>query len=197
MVEVSVSPATGYRLQGVAQNTARAQAPASAKPLRYSPYERTLFVTGDERMMVCSLCWDRQDVKTIQKVVYPLEIARHLGGAARQYVLPPHNPDCPALAGENPISITYPQPSSLLFIPRGADGQYHRLSLRPSTPAKEGSILVPGRNIPRPDQGIHHQVVSLEPGSTYYLVDEDGYAKTVASAQKDAKEGCLPPLPVR
>ena len=75
LVEVSVSPATGYRLQGVAQNTARAQAPASAKPLRYSPYERTLFVTGDERMMVCSLCWDRQDVKTIQKVVYPLEIA--------------------------------------------------------------------------------------------------------------------------
>lgn len=182
LVEVSVSPATGYRLQGVAQNTARAQAPASAKPLRYSPYERTLFVTGDERMMVCSLCWDRQDVKTIQKVVYPLEIARHLGGAARQYVLPPHNPDCPALAGENPISITYPQPSSLIFIPRGADGQYQQIKLE-ALHASQGKGLfwyLDGTYLGQ-TRGIHHQAVSLEPGShILYLVDEDGYAKTVS-----------------
>ena len=36
-----------------------------------SPYERTLFVTRDRRYQVCSLCWDRQDLKTVQQAVYP------------------------------------------------------------------------------------------------------------------------------
>ncbi|MGI6149818.1 MAG: penicillin-binding protein 1C [Firmicutes bacterium] len=182
LMDVAVSPVTGYRLQGTALETVPAAAPASAKPLRYSPYERTLFVTLDEGMMVCSLCWNRQDLKTVQKVIYPLEVARYLGGAPGQYILPPHNPDCPALKAENPITVVYPQPSSLLFIPRGTDGEYQRVKLEAlhANPGKRLFWYIDDAYLGQ-TQGSHHQLVSLENGwHRLYLVDEDGYTRNVS-----------------
>ena len=181
LVEVSVSPATGYRLQGVAQNTARAQAPASAKPLRYSPYERTLFVTGDERMMVCSLCWDRQDVKTIQKVVYPLRSRATWAVRLGSTSLPPHNPDCPALAGKTPSASRIPNPPAC-FSSRGADGyQYQQIKLE-ALHASQGKGLfwyLDGTYSARPGASTIRQC-PWNRAHILYLVDEDGYAKTVS-----------------
>jgi len=182
LVNTEVSAVTGYRLKGEGKDTVTASAPAAAKPLRFSPYERTLFVTLDESMMVCSRCWDRQNLKTVHKVIYPLEIARFLGGAAQQYVLPPHNPNCPALAGDNPISIIYPQPAGQIIVPRGPDGEYQRVKLE----AAHGS---PGKTLfwylddmyLGQTQGSHYQMALLEPGPhRLYVVDEDGFTRSVS-----------------
>jgi len=83
-----------------------------------------------ETMQVCSLCWDRDDLKSVLRLDYPPEIRAFLSVAAGEALLPPHNPDCPALTEHNPISIAYPQPNSYIFIPRDASGQYQKISLQ-------------------------------------------------------------------
>lgn len=134
LVEIAVSAATGYRLRdddaGNGAKTELITVSQKAKPLRYSPYERIVHMNMTETMQVCSLCWDRDDLKSVLRLDYPPEIRAFLSVAAGEALLPPHNPDCPALTEHNPISIAYPQPNSYIFIPRDASGQYQKISLQ-------------------------------------------------------------------
>jgi len=134
LVEQQVSAATGYRLKddgaAAAAKTATVKVSQEAKPLRYSPYERTVYLNQAETMQVCSLCWDRDDLKSVLRLDYPPEIRAVLNTAAKEAVLPPHNPACPALGQHNPVSIAYPQPNSYVFIPRDASGQYQKIDMR-------------------------------------------------------------------
>jgi penicillin-binding protein 1C len=133
LVEIEVSAATGYRLKTEeGQHTAKTETimvPQAAKPLRYSPYERTVYLNLAETMQVCSLCWDRDDLKAVLRLDFPPEIRALLNTVSQGPALPPHNPECPASKQHNPVSIAYPQPNSYIFIPRDASGQYQRISM--------------------------------------------------------------------
>lgn len=129
LIEINVSPETGYRLKNEYEQMDTALISATANPLRYSPYEQILYLNSDETMQVCSRCWDREDLKAVQKVVYPPNINNYLRSIGREYNLPPHNPNCPALQQTNPISFIYPQQDSHIFIPRDVDGEYQQITL--------------------------------------------------------------------
>lgn len=133
LTETAVSAATGYRLKEdgdrAAVQTELIGVSQAAKPLRYSPYERTVYLNQAETMQVCSLCWDRDDLKSVMRLDYPPEIRAFLNTVSGEVLLPPHNPDCPALKQHNPISIAYPQSNSYIFIPRDSSGQYQKISL--------------------------------------------------------------------
>ena len=141
LCEVTVSAQTGYRLREEGPQVMVATASASAKPLRASPYERTLFVTGDHSYQVCSLCWDRQDLDTVQQAVYPPEVLQYLHGSGGVVAVPPHNPNCPGMGQPNPISFVYPQADSRIFIPRDTDGQYQKVTLEVAHASRQRSLF--------------------------------------------------------
>lgn len=131
--EISVSALTGYRLPEDGPYMAVVQGSSSAKPLKLSPYELTLFVTEDGAYQVCSLCWDRENLKIVDAVVYPPHV---LQGSR----VPPHNPNCPGVQSASPVYFVYPQPGSRIFVPRDMDERYQEVALEVAH-ANQGSIL--------------------------------------------------------
>ena len=138
--EILVSASTGYRLRENSTELVKALAPAGAKPLQYSPYERVFYLNRAETMEVCSLCWDRSDLKVVRKVIYPPQVYKYLGNR-EIHAIPPHNPDCPGAREINPIEFIYPQEGSLIFLPRGNDGEYQQLNLEAAHAHKESRLF--------------------------------------------------------
>ncbi len=167
--ETLVSALTGYRLLEDGPHMTVVQSPSSAKPLKLSPYEATLFVTQDGQYQVCSLCWDREDLKVVEALIYP----SHVPQASR---VPPHNPHCPGVQSANPIRFVYPQSGSRIFVPRDMDGQYQRVALEVAH-ASQGSGLfwyLDGTYLGITREN-HRMLVALEPGwHKLYVVDGMG-----------------------
>lgn len=132
--EISVSALTGYRLLTDGPHMTMVQCSSLAKPLKLSPYELTLFVTEDVQYQVCSLCWDRENLKTVEAVVYPPHV---LQGSQ----VPAHNPNCPAVQSVSPIHFVYPQPGSRIFVPRDMDGQYQKVALEVAHQNQESGLF--------------------------------------------------------
>lgn len=180
--EIVVSRDTGYRLQNESSETKTALASAAALPLDYSPYERVLFLNGSESMQVCSLCWDRDDMKTIRRLVYPPYISLYLAKSGVDYSLPPHNPDCPALKRENSISFIYPEHGSYIFIPKDIDGEYQKITLQIAHGERESRIFWYLDESYLTETVENHQVsISLETGwHQLYVVDGVGNSKSIS-----------------
>ena len=138
--EIQASASTGYRLRENTGEVVRTLAPAGAKPLQYSPYERVFYLDEAETMEVCSLCWDRADLKVVQKVIYPPQVYKYLGNR-EVHAIPPHNPACPGAREINPIEFIYPQEGSLIFLPRGIDGEYQQVNLEAAHAQRESRLF--------------------------------------------------------
>lgn len=179
---INVSDQTGYRLREERGKVVSATQSCSAKPLKASPYERTLFVTRDRRYQVCSLCWDRQDLKTVQQAVYPPEVQQYLHGSGTVSVIPPHNPNCPGVGQADPVSFVYPQSGSRIFIPRDTDGQYQKVTLEAAHASKGSTLfwyldhLYLGLT-----HDVHQILISLDAGwHRLTVVDDVGNSKSLS-----------------
>ncbi|HHY14835.1 MAG TPA: hypothetical protein GX521_02035, partial [Firmicutes bacterium] len=138
LATIKISALTGYRLPEGRGNLVETTVSASALPLRYSPYEKTLFVNGEETMEVCSLCWDRSDLKQIERVVYPPLVNAYLRQKGLEYAVPPHNPHCPAVQRrESPIRFVHPRADSRIFVPRDKTGEYQKVNLEAAHSQKD------------------------------------------------------------
>ncbi|HHY10687.1 MAG TPA: penicillin-binding protein 1C [Firmicutes bacterium] len=175
--KILVSAETGYRLRENTVPLREVLAPAAAEPLRLSPYEKTLFLNGAETMQVCSLCWERGDYKKVQKAVYPPQVQ----GAS----LPPHNPRCPALLGENHLKFVYPQQGSLIFVPRGKEG-YQEVTLEAaSTFAGERLFWYLDHSYLGETEGSHRLSVVLENGRhNLHIIDTTGIGRSITFESK-------------
>ncbi|NMB39574.1 MAG: penicillin-binding protein 1C [Firmicutes bacterium] len=180
--EIAVSKDTGYRLQGETSETKMALASVAALPLEYSPYEKVLFLNGSESMQVCSLCWDRDDMRTVRRLIYPPYISLYFAKSGVDYSLPPHNPDCPALKRENSISFIYPKHGSYIFIPKDIDGEYQKITLQIAHGEKESRIFWYLDDSYLTETVDNHQVsILLETGwHQLYVVDGVGNSKSIS-----------------
>jgi penicillin-binding protein 1C len=140
-------------------------------------YHQPFQITNDGKNTVCSLCW--HDTPHHQEVflVYPPQVSKYLNlkGFAMQEI-PPHKKNCPSASAAN-ISIDYPQPGAIIFLPRDLDLRQQKLTPQLSGFHPETKIfwylddeflgVTSGReNLPLlPDSGIH----------TLSLIDESGY----------------------
>lgn len=185
LVRIKVSARTGYRLRDDVMSLGEVMevdAPATAKPLRYSPFEKLIFVNGEETEEVCSLCWDLGDVDEILKVVYPPEVIAYLKTKGNNsYTIPPHRTSCPTVSNQNPIDFIYPQEGSVILIPRGINGEYERVTFKVAHSHMDSQLfwyLDEGYLGSTDDQ--HQLVMSLESGwHRLHVVDGEGHHREV------------------
>jgi len=150
-------------------------ASASAKPLRYSPYEKTLFLNTQETLEVCSLRWDRNDVIKVERVVYPPLVNAYFREKGLEYVVPPHKPGCPAAQQrESPLRFVYPQANTRIFVPRDKHGEYQKFNLEAAHSQKDSRLFWYLDNSYLGTTNSKHQVdILLETGwHNLYVIDE-------------------------
>lgn len=185
LVKIKVSAQTGYRLKENVMSLVQlmeADAPATAKPLRYSPFEKLIFVNGEETEEVCSLCWDLGDVHQILKVVYPPEVIAYLKAKGNySYTIPPHRGGCPTVSNQNPIDFIYPEEGSVILIPRGINGEYEKVTFKIAHSHAESQLFwylndsYLGSTVEQ-----HQWVISLESGwYRLHVVDGEGHHQEV------------------
>ena len=145
--EIKVSAQTGYRLeqqiidQGLADLTI-VLAPKSAKPLRYSPYEKIVYTNQAKTTEVCSLCWDRSDLNKSLEVVYPPQVVEYLEARGNDvYTALPHKSSCPTVTAANPIEFIYPQSNSIISIPRGSSGDYQQVNFKVAHSGEDSKLF--------------------------------------------------------
>ncbi|MFW5972289.1 MAG: penicillin-binding protein 1C [Bacillota bacterium] len=178
--EIEVSASTGYQIRkGLNEltKTITVKAPASAKPLRYSPYEKMIYVNNDETEEVCSLCWEVGNYKKIYKLAYPPDVIDFLNerGNNNIYSLP-HNRDCPSTSGYNPIEFIYPKNGNMIMIPRGIDGTYQKVKFKIAY-SYDDNILYwyLDNNYLGKTVGKHHKLLLPSVGwHRLYVIDERG-----------------------
>ncbi|MFW5999694.1 MAG: penicillin-binding protein 1C, partial [Halanaerobiaceae bacterium] len=179
--EIEVSVETGYRLREPREEMRTVKASASAEPLRISPYEKTIFVNGEETREVCSLCWERGDVKKKTYTIYPPAVVDHLKERGKRYFLPPHSDDCPSRNADKPLEITYPDSGNLIMVPRGRDGNLQQVKFRAAHRRNDATLFwyLDDRYIGK-TFGEHGKFLTPEAGShRLYVIDDRGYRDQV------------------
>jgi len=187
--EIKISARTGYRLrdnllsgldEGVELMTV--EAPASAKPLQYSPYERVIYLNKEGTEEVCSLCWETGGVKSLLKVIYPPEVIEYLKSKGNKvYTLPPHCLNCPTVSNRNPIEFSYPKQGSIILIPRGIDGQYQKVTIKVAH-SYQDSILYwyLDKKYLGQTTGLHNKALILDTGwHVLHVVDGAGHFREI------------------
>ena len=101
------------------------------KPLALCPHHCSLYVDDTEAHQVCSLCWEPETRRRIQRLVFPAAVVQHLRARGRLADrLPPHSPACPAQTDHRPLEILYPQRNARLRLARDFGGQAQQVVLR-------------------------------------------------------------------
>lgn len=180
--KIRVSVNTGYRLKGYPEKTVEIDAPVSARPLRYSPFERVIYLSGDGSEEVCSLCWDRGDIKEVLKVVYPPEVIEYLKEMGNAfYTIPPHRKSCPTVSPENPIRFIYPQEGSKILIPRGIEGEYQKVKIKVAHSHHESKLFwYLDDNYLGETVEFHQQARVLSTGRhKLHVVDDEGHHREI------------------
>ena len=139
---IRICAETGYRAGPDCPNPEDAEAPAHARPLPVCPFHRRFYLDARSEVEVCSRCWgDPDSVRQEVRLLYPADVRQFLRSAG--YVLerhPPHNPACPTLTGDSPVSIIYPSSKAQLFVPRDIDGAYQQIMLRAAHSVADATI---------------------------------------------------------
>ena len=107
------------------------EAPLSMKPIKICHYHQSIYVNKNQTHQVCSLCWKPDQYKRISRLIYPPDVVQHLRERGQVISsVPPHSPDCPAQAESLALQILYPQNNTRLWIPRGFDGNWQKVTMR-------------------------------------------------------------------
>jgi len=131
MRSVRICAATGFLAGPHCDETKEAQSPVYAKLLRICPYHKGIFVDRNGTYQVCSLCWEPQNYRQINAIVYTAEVVDYLREHGHVVSsLPSHRNDCPAQMDFQPLKIIYPQQNAHLWIPREVDGTHQRVTAR-------------------------------------------------------------------
>ena len=183
--KIKVSANTGYRIkEDLDEMTEMVEVDISksAHPLRYSPYEKVIYLNRDGTEEVCSLCWEVGDVQKVFRVIYPPEVIQYLKERGNSfYTVPPHKEDCTTVSNKNPLDFIYPQAGSIILIPRGIEGDYQQVKLKVAHSQKDSKVYwyLDSKYI-GDTVGEHQQTMSLKAGShQLYVIDEEGHEKKI------------------
>ncbi len=188
--KIEVSTNTGYRLQDTylkdldeGVKVLSADISSSAKPLKYSPYERIIYLNKAGTEEVCSLCWKIGDIKKVLKVIYPPEVNEYLRNKGnRVNTIPPHRSNCSTVSSRNPIEFSYPQQGSIILIPRGLKGEYQKVTIKVAH-SHENSVLYwyIDKKYLGETTGLHNKALVLDTGwHVFHVVDGAGHFREIS-----------------
>ncbi len=128
---INVCTETGFLASSDCPNPTLAEAPRFMKPLRLCPFHHKIFVSGDKKHQVCSLCWESGHYHAESQLIYPPDVAQYLRQRGQiPGSIPPHKTDCPARATSQPLQIIYPQQNARLWVPRDFGGSLQKVTMR-------------------------------------------------------------------
>ncbi|MCP5104815.1 MAG: penicillin-binding protein 1C [bacterium] len=132
---------TGFLAGPDCERTYTADSPPVKKPLRRCPFHRGIYVTSDEKVQVCSLCWEPGKYKKVKRLVYPPDVTQYLREAGVIVsTVPPHRKGCAGAAEDNPLQVVYPVAGARLWVPRDFDGRLQQVTF-------SAAHRVPGRKV--------------------------------------------------
>lgn len=122
---------TGYIAGPHCPRTYWVKAPKSLNPLKTCPFHRTIFTTLDEKFQVCSLCWNPDEYKQINRLFYPPDVSQYLREKGMILSrIPPHKADCPGNSETKAMQIIYPVQRAKIWIPRDFDGKLQKITFK-------------------------------------------------------------------
>lgn len=107
------------------------QVPIGMRSLMVCPYHQRLHLNKQGTYQVCSKCWNLDDVQTDVRLIYPPHVRKVLAenGAILPRV-PVHNPSHSGYHYHDIMTWIYPKETSKIWIPRGIDGSYQKVSCK-------------------------------------------------------------------
>ena len=165
------------------------------KALARCPYHRRIFVAidskdslGPPKEQVCSLCWDIDEYKAVNWLVYPPSVAQFLKKHGHSYqMLPPHRRSCPVLHSSNPIEFIYPKNEMALLIPRDVDGNLQKFIAKAAHNTRKSEIFwyldskFYGATIESEQIQTHSIAIETKKGDhKLTIIDSDGNARSIS-----------------
>ncbi len=157
----------------------QALAPRHGRPMARCSYHRSIVLNEAGTHQVCSLCWQPNDHRLAQHMVYPTDVVQYLRERGQvPHELPPHKADCPVQPEAKPLQVLYPTPEARLQVGRDFDGQQQSIVLRAAHSDRERALFwyVNRRFLGR-TVNQHRLAVSLKPGAhALEIVDAHGFS---------------------
>ncbi len=180
--KVTVCRETGYAAGPDCPQTVESDAPLDSQFYKTCPWHRTVTVTNDEKLSVCSLCWKPGAHKQAKRLIYPPEVIQLLRKRGIEINrVPPHRPTCPSQESIDPLSITYPGINTRIFLPRDFGGQYQKILCRVSHRQTNVTVFwYLDDHYLGQTRGTHEKAILSNPGwHTLSVVDEIGNRSSV------------------
>jgi len=173
---------TGFLAGDCCPETVVSDAPRFMKPLQKCRYHQRLFVNLSHTEQLCSLCWENEEVDIQTRLIFPADVSQYL--RQNGYPLesaPAHKASCPAVSGNNPLQIVYPQENASLWIPRDFGGKRQKVNCRVAHQQKRCRIYWYLDNSYRGiSQEKHELALELTRGwHELEVIDESGNRKRV------------------
>jgi len=129
--QVELCNATGFLAGENCVETIRVNAPSGSGIVRLCPYHLSIYVSLDEKMSVCSLCWEQGKYKKIKKSIFPPDVAQFLRERGDIIdSIPAHNKKCISGTESNPIQILYPVNDAKILIPVDFNRKIQNITMR-------------------------------------------------------------------
>ncbi len=179
---VTLCAETGFTAGENCKHTINGWKPVSAPHLPTCPYHKKIFVSKTKGYQVCSMCWDREDVKDSIVLEYPPHVIEYLAANGREVpVIPAHNPDCETRRVTPHLEIVYPDAGTELFIPRDASGKYQKVILKAAHNKPDTKIYwYLNEKYISTTKSIHNISIDIQEGKySLSLIDEYGNETSV------------------
>ncbi|MFN8576022.1 MAG: penicillin-binding transpeptidase domain-containing protein [Candidatus Sericytochromatia bacterium] len=122
---------TGYKAGSSCTKKLIVEKPIAAKNIKICPYHKTIFVNNDEKYQVCSLCWNKDDLKKKNFLIYTpdtIDYLRKRGNIINN--IPVHNPSCKSIQSKNLLKIIYPTNNSKILLPKDIGGVLQKINIK-------------------------------------------------------------------
>ena len=174
---VTLCAETGFTAGDNCDNTIESWKPLNAPLVKVCPYHKKVFISKTKHYQVCSLCWEREDVKDTVLLVYPPHAVEYLASSGKSIpIIPEHNPECETKIVTPNLEIVYPIDGFELFIPRDATGKHQKIVLKAAHSKPETIIYWYLNDKYLTSTSTEHNVVTDVDKGDYKLslIDESG-----------------------
>jgi penicillin-binding protein 1C len=174
---IEICQDTGYKAGFNCDKKVLVDKPVNSKTLKICPYHKAIFVTNDNKNQVCSLCWEKDNYRKKNILLYTPDIIDYLrkrGNIISE--IPPHKTNCPSIQSKNFVQIIYPINNAKIFLPRDIGGVTQKLNMKVSHLNENNKVYwYLDDKFLGVTQANHSRAIELKKGShNLSVVDENG-----------------------